>query len=234
MYPDGAPSQPRFSDTPLIPQAEPSANMHANGYSQPRSTNRQYAEPAGPPYRSTTRSSTRSGDHTGSDNESILSAEKLQELLKSKAVLPAVAVALLLLNHHDTLFGWLRGVGFIDTIALLCLGASAYLTGPLIVAKLTPTFAPTASPTAAGLPGLADNIAKLSSAVQRLQRDPEPKRWLDMYYNMASDIDSLLQETVQLRKAMQSLQDRPPPGSSRDKSGWKRINSSFSKSEKGR
>ena len=233
MYADGAPGQPRFSDKPLIPQAEPSASMHANGYSHSQSANRQYAQPAGPPYRSTTRSSIRSEGNNGSNDDSILSAEKLQELLQSKAVLPAVAAALLLLNHHDTLFGWLRGVGFIDTIALVCLGASAYLTGPLIVAKLTSTFTPTASP-AAGLPGLADNVAKLSAAVHRLQRDPEPKRWLDMYYNMASDIDNLLQETTQLRKAMQSLQDRPPPDNSRDKSGWKRMNSSFSKSEKGR
>ena len=232
MYRDSASGQPRFSDQPLLPQAATSANTFQNEYGQPTSDRqpaRRAVQANGPATRPPARQPQAS---TSTDHDSLLSGDLLQQILSSSAVLPAIAAALLLLNHHDTILGWLRGCGFIDTVALLCLGISAYLTAPSLYASLTSAIAPTATP-ALRVPELADNVAKLASAAQQLQQDPEPKRWLDIYYNMASDIDNLLQEMVQLRKTMQSLQERSQQEPIKDKAGWKRLNS-FSKSEKGR
>ena len=232
MYQDSASGQPRFSDQPLIPQAAAPLNTFEDSYTQPRSNAQPVRRPveANGPVKNLPARPPQANPSTHQEN--LLNGDMVQQMLSSRALLPAVAASLLLLNHHDAGLGWLRGFGFIDTIALVCLGISAYLTGPGLYASLTSAVAPSTQP-ALQVSGLADNVAKLASAAQLLQRDPEPKRWLDMYYNMASDVDNLLQEMVQLRKTMQSLQEHSQLEPVKEKAGWKRLNS-FSKSERGR
>ena len=70
---------------------------------------------------------------------------------------------------------------------------------------------------------MADNIATLSSTVKRIQQDPAPRHWLDMYYNMVSDIDNLLQELTQLRKLMAAMHNDNEP--LKEKTAWMRKGS---------
>ena len=71
---------------------------------------------------------------------------------------------------------------------------------------------------------MADNIVTLSSTVDLVQRDPAPKHWLDMYYNMVSDIDNLLQEMIQLRKLMSDMHSDVEHV--KDKTAWMRFQKS--------
>lgn len=232
MYAESGSGQPQFSDKPLITSQQPPANGFEPSHAQQRPTDNPPSRLTSHTYRARRTSTRKPAASVSSSDDSLLNNELVQQVLASGAVLPVIAAVLLLLNHHDTLFGWLRAVGFTDTIAILCLGASAYLIGPSLYAKLSSAITPAATPTIR-LNELAENVAKLASAVQYVQQNPEPKRWLDMYYNLASDVDHLLQETVQLRKTMQRIQDRGPPEPVKEKGGWKRL-SSFSQADKGK
>lgn len=135
---------------------------------------------------------------------SPVSTDKIRQLLSSSGALPAIAVILLMLNHYDVVYWFLKGLGFIDIIALSCLAFSAFLAAPKVVTVAIKAIR-TISTAVTRLPEMADNIVTMSSTVELVQRHPAPQHWLDMYYNMVSDIDNLLQEMVKLRKLMADM-----------------------------
>jgi hypothetical protein len=209
MYADNR-TGPRFSDTPLIQPAQPTGKTYrtsVGGQGGPR-----------PP-------ATGPAKHQ-SWVDTLLDTDQLQQFLVSAAALPAIAGVLLLLNHFSTVFRWLQGVGVIDIIAFSCLALSAVLAAPKVIT--TAVRAVTAfnalSTAVVRLPEMADNIAVLSSTVNQIQRDPAPRHWLDMYYNLVSDIDNLLQEMMQLRKIMSDTHSDADGESVKDKS-WRRKGS---------
>lgn len=214
MYAENGAAQPRYSDSPLIQTAQPARKSY-------RPMNGSHVGPARQPA------------NGPAEYESWIDADQLQQFLQhhsqqflaSSAALPAVAGVLLLLNHLSTVWGWLRGVGIIDTIALSCLAASAFLAAPTLLATIAPTVraVTTLSTAMVRLPEMADNIATLSSTVNRIQQDPAPRHWLDMYYNMVSDIDNLLQELTQLRKVMAAMHNDNEP--MKEKTTWMRKGS---------
>ena len=54
------------------------------------------------------------------------------------------------------------------------------------------------------LPGRAEQIVPQvwQTAMGLVTSEPAPKKWLDMYYNMVSDIDNLLQEMQKMNALM--------------------------------
>ncbi len=210
MYADNR-TGPRFSDTPLIQPAQPIGKIYKTSI----------GNQAGTPRPPTTGPAKKS-----SWVDTLLDTERLQLFVASAAALPAVAGVLLLLNHFSTVLRWLQGVGVIDTIALSCLAISAVLAAPkvIVVAVRAITAFNALSTAVVRLPEMADNIAVLSSTVNQIQRDPAPRHWLDMYYNVVSDIDNLLQEMMQLRKIMSDIHSDADGESVKDKS-WRRKGS---------
>ena len=177
-------SGPRFSDTPILQPAKPTGKVHRPVVA------RSEPKPRGP-------------WTVGQDNQ--LHARALQ-VLASGAALPAAAGILLLCNHYSEVWRLLRGVGIIDCIALSCLAISAILAAPQLVVLISRGLK-TVETAVVRLPEMADNIVTLSSTVDLVQCDPAPRHWLDMYYNMVSDIDNLLQEMIKLRKLMSDMHD---------------------------
>lgn len=210
MYADNR-TGPRFSDTPLIQPEQ------AIGKTYRTSVGGQAGSPRPP--------TTGPAKHK-SWVDTLLDTDQLQQFLASAAALPAIAGVLLLLNHFTTVFRWLHGVGVIDIIAFSCLAVSAVLAAPkvIIMAVRAVTAFNALSTAVVRLPEMADNIAALSSTVNQIQRAPAPRHWLDMYYNMVSDIDNLLQEMIQLRKVMSDIHSDADGESVKDKS-WRRKGS---------
>lgn len=210
MYADNR-TGPRFSDTPLIQPEQ------AIGKTYRSSVGGQAGSPRPP--------TTGPAKHK-SWVDTLLDTDQLQQFLASAAALPAIAGVLLLLNHFTTVFRWLQGVGVIDIIAFSCLAVSAGLAAPkvIIMAVRAVTAFNALSTAVVRLPEMADNIAALSSTVNQIQRAPAPRHWLDMYYNMVSDIDNLLQEMIQLRKVMSDIHSEADGESVKDKS-WRRKGS---------
>lgn len=210
MYADNR-TGPRFSDTPLIQPEQ------AIGKTYRTSVGGQAGSPRPP--------TTGPAKHK-SWVDTLLDTDQLQQFLASAAALPAIAGVLLLLNHFTTVFRWLQGVGVIDIIAFSCLAVSAVLAAPkvIIMAVRAVTAFNALSTAVVRLPEMADNIAALSSTVNQIQRAPAPRHWLDMYYNMVSDIDNLLQEMIQLRKVMSDIHSDADGESVKDKS-WRRKGS---------
>lgn len=210
MYADNR-TGPRFSDTPLIQPAQPTGKTYRTSVEGQAGTPRSSA--TGP------------AEHQ-SWVDTLLDTDQLQQFLASAAALPAIAGVLLLLNHFSTIFRWLQGVGVIDIIAFSCLAVSAVLAAPkvIVMAVRAVTALNALSTAVVRLPEMADHIAVLSSTVNQIQRNPAPRHWLDMYYNMASDIDNLLQEMMQLRKVMSDSHIDADGESVKDKS-WRRKGS---------
>lgn len=210
MYADNR-TGPRFSDTPLIQPEQ------AIGKTYRTSVGGQAGSPRPP--------TTGPAKHK-SWVDTLLDTDQLQQFLASAAALPAIAGVLLLLNHFTTVFRWLQGVGVIDIIAFSCLAVSAVLAAPkvIIMAVRAVTAFNALSTAVVRLPEMAGNIAALSSTVNQIQRAPAPRHWLDMYYNMVSDIDNLLQEMIQLRKVMSDIHSDADGESVKDKS-WRRKGS---------
>ncbi|DBA87324.1 TPA: hypothetical protein ACH3X1_004380 [Trebouxia sp. C0004] len=210
MYADNK-TGPRFSDTPLIQPAQPTGKAY-------RTTIGDQAGAPRPP-------ATSPAEHR-SWVDTLLDTDQLQQFLASSAALPAVAGVLLLLSHFSTIFRWLQGVSVIDIIAFSCLAVSAVLAAPKVIIMVVRavTAFNALSTAVVRLPEMADNIAVLSSTVNQIQRDPAPRHWLDMYYNMVSDIDNLLQETMQLRKVMSDIHSDADGESVKDKT-WRRKGS---------
>ncbi|DBA70640.1 TPA: hypothetical protein ACH3X2_012023 [Trebouxia sp. C0005] len=210
MYADNR-TGPRFSDTPLIQPAQPIGKTYRTSV----------GAQAGTP----TPSTTGPAPHQ-SWVDTLLDTDQLQQFLASAAALPAIAGVLLLLNHLSAVFRFLQGVGIIDIIAFSCLAVSAVLAAPkvIIIAVRAVTAFNALSTAVVRLPEMADNIAVLSSTVSQIKRDPSPRHWLDMYYNMVSDIDNLLQEMIQLRKVMSDFHSDADGESVKDKS-WRRKGS---------
>ena len=210
MYADNR-TGPRFSDTPLIQPEQ------AIGKTYRTSVGSQAGSP---------RPATTGPAKHKSWVDTLLDTDQLQQFLASAAALPAIAGVLLLLNHFTTVFRWLQGVGVIDIIAFSCLAVSAVLAAPkvIIMAVRAVTAFNALSTAVVRLPEMADNIAALSSTVNQIQRAPAPRHWLDMYYNMVSDIDNLLQEMIQLRKVMSDIHSDADGESVKDKS-WRRKGS---------
>ena len=210
MYADNR-TGPRFSDTPLIQPEQ------AIGKTYRTSVGGQAGSPRPP--------TTGPAKHK-SWVDTLLDTDQLQQFLASAAALPAIAGVLLLLNHFTTVFRWLQGVGVIDIIAFSCLAVSAVLAAPkvIIMAVRAVTAFNALSTAVVRLPEMADNFAALSSTVNQIQRAPAPRHWLDMYYNMVSDIDNLLQEMIQLRKVMSDIHSDADGESVKDKS-WRRKGS---------
>ena len=210
MYADNR-TGPRFSDTPLIQPAQPIGKTYRT------SVGGQAGAPRPP--------TTGPAKHQ-SWVDTFMDTDQLQQFLVSAAALPAIAGVLLLLNHFSTVLRWLQGIGVIDTIAFSCLAVSAVLAAPkvIVMAVRAITAFNALSTAVVRLPKMADNIAVLSSTVNQIQRDPAPRHWLDMYYNMVSDIDNLLQEMMQLRKIMSDIHSDADGESVKDKS-WRRKGS---------
>lgn len=142
------------------------------------------------------------------------------QLLASGAALPLAGGLLLLLNHYPAFCTLIRGLGVIDCIALLCLAVSAVLAAPPLMFKIIEGLK-TVRTAVVRLPEMADNIVVMSSTVELVQRDPAPRHWLDMYYNMVSDIDHLLQEMILLRKLMADMHSDVEHV--KDKTAWMRL-----------
>lgn len=177
-------SGPRFSDTPILQPAKATGKVHRPVVERP------LPRPQGP-------WTARQDGQLGS---------RVLEVLASGAALPAAAGILLLCNHYSEVWRLLRNVGIIDCVALSCLVISAVLAAPQFVVLISRGLR-TVQTAIVRLPEMADNIVTLSSTVDLVQRDPAPQHWLDMYYNMVSDIDNLLQEMVKLRKLMSDMHD---------------------------
>ena len=210
MYADNR-TGPRFSDTPVIQPAPPIGKTYRT------SVGGQAGAPRPP--------TTGPAKHK-SWVDTLMDTDQLQQFLVSAAALPAIAGVLLLLNHFSTVIRWLQGVGVIDTIAFSCLAVSAVLAAPkvIVLAVRAITAFNALSTAVVRIPEMADNIAVLSSTVHQIQRDPAPRHWLDMYYNMVSDIDNLLQEMMQLRKIMSEIHSDADGETVKDKS-WRRKGS---------
>lgn len=77
---------------------------------------------------------------------------------------------------------------------------------------------------------MADNIITMSSTVELVQRHPAPQHWLDMYYNMVSDIDNLLQEMIQMRALMADMHNDVEHV--KEKTAWMRLQKAHKNSKK--
>lgn len=77
-----------------------------------------------------------------------------------------------------------------------------------------------------GLPGRAEQIVPQvwRTATDLICSEPAPRKWLDMYYNMVSDIDNLLQEMIKLRSLMAAMHD--DVDYVKAKTAWMRFKSS--------
>ena len=177
MFAHNTPAPTIFSDTPLIQPTTPAGKVPRPAVVRQPSRRR------------------RGG---------LINSDRIQQFAAATAALPAIAGVLLLVNHCGTVWRWFRGVGVIDTIALSCLAVSALLAAPRVITATYTAFS-TLCTAVIRLPEMADNIVVLSSTVDLVLRDPAPRHWLDMYYNMVSDIDSLLQEMIQMRALMADL-----------------------------
>ncbi|KAL3140989.1 hypothetical protein ABBQ32_005507 [Trebouxia sp. C0010 RCD-2024] len=198
MHANSLSGQPTFSDTPLLQSGTPAGSLFKSVASTPPQKTRVHLA---------------AGHH-----DQLRST--ITQLLASGFALPLAALLLLLLNHHSTLWKLVQGLGFIDCIALSCLAVSAVVAAPPLMQK---TFEALKTVRAAvvRLPEMADNIVIMSSTVELVQQHPSPRHWLDMYYNMVSDIDNLLQEMVLLRKLMSDMHSDVEHV--KDKTAWMRL-----------
>ena len=191
------PGQPNFSDTPILQPAAPTKSPH--GSVRAPVPPKEHGFPAARQHHQL--------------------EPRIQQLLAPQAALPVAAGLLLLLNHYDAVWSLIRHVGVIDCIALSCLAMSVILAAPHLM--MLSTEASKASYTSfVRLPEMADNIATLSSAVRLVQQDPAPRHWLDMYYNLCSDVDNLLQEMSKVRKLM--AEKNTDAAHVKDKTAWMR------------
>lgn len=212
MYADNPPrqtnftGQPRFSNSPLIQPEKPSGKIVHRSVASGQQPRPQASSSAG-------------CEKSSAGYANLIDTDRIQQFLASAAVLPAIAGLLLFLNHYATVWRWISRLGIIDTIALSCLAFSACLAAPRLFTVVMKALSrlPTA---VARLPEMADNIATLSSTAKLVQQDPAPRHWLDMYYNMVSDIDNLLQEMIQLRKLIADMHNDVENG--KDKAAWGR------------
>ena len=190
------PGQPNFSDTPILQPATPTRRI--NG--------------------SVTAPDPQKKEGFPTTRQHYQLEPRLRQLLASQFALPIAAGLLLLCNHYAALWSLIRHVGVIDCIALSCLAVSIILAAPHL---MTLSAVPKASSTSLiRLPEMADNIATLSSAVRLVQQDPAPRHWMDMYYNLCSDVDNLLQEMTNLRKLMTEM--HTDVDHTKDKTAWMR------------
>ena len=173
------PRQPKFSDTPILQPATPTGRCRGS-------------ERAPVPQK----------EHGFPARQYYQLEPRIRQLLAPQAALPIAAGLLLLLNHYDAVWTLIRHVGVIDCIALSCLAMSVILAAPHLMVMLSAEGSNASHASSARLPEMADNIATLSSAVRLMQQDPAPRHWLDMYYNLCSDVDNLLQEMSKVRKLM--------------------------------
>ena len=198
MHANGLSGQPTFSDTPLLQPGTPTGPLYKSVASIPPQATRV---------------------HLAAGRHDQLRSRTTQ-LLASSAALPLAAVMLLLLNHHNALWRLVQGLGVVDCIALSCLAVSAVLAAPPLLKKGVEALK-TVRTAVVRLPEMADNIVIMSSTVELVQKHPSPSHWLDMYYNMVSDIDNLLQEMVLLRKLMADMHSDVEHV--KDKTAWMRL-----------
>ena len=191
------PGQPNFSDTPILQPATPTGRIHGSVRAP---LPRENGSPAA--------------------RQHYQLKPRMRQLLASQAALPIAAGLLFLLNHYAALWSLIRHIGVIDCIALSCLVLSVILAAPHLSIMLSAEASKTSHTSSVRLPEMADNIATLSSAVSLMQQDPAPRHWLDMYYNLCSDVDNLLQEMSNLRKTV--AEANTDVDHVKDKTAWKR------------
>lgn len=197
MHANSLSGQPTFSDTPLLQPGTPAGSSYKSASTPPQKPRTHLAVGHHDQLRST-----------------------VTQLLASGAALPLAAVLLLLLNHLGAVWKLVRGLGVIDCIALSCLAVSAIVAAPPVMKKIFEA-SKTVRAAVVRLPEMADNIVIMSSTVELVQQHPSPSHWLDMYYNMVSDIDNLLQEMVLLRKLMSDMHSDVEHV--KDKTAWMRL-----------
>lgn len=78
----------------------------------------------------------------------------------------------------------------------------------------------------ARLPGRAEQIVPQvwQTATNLITSEPAPRKWLDMYYNMVSDIDNLLQEMIKMNALMGDMHN--DIDYVKAKTAWMRLKSS--------
>ena len=177
------PGQPNFSDAPILQPATPTGRVQ--GSVRAPVPQKKYDFPAA--------------------RQRCQLKPRMRQLLASQAALPLAAGLLFLFNHYDAVWSLVQHIGVVDCIALSCLAMSAVLAAPHLRMMLSAEASKGSHTSIVRLPEMADNIATLSSAVRLMRQDPAPKHWLDMYYNLCSDVDNLLQEMSSLRKLMVEL-----------------------------
>lgn len=188
--------KPHFSDTPILQPATPAGRVHGS------------LRAPMPPQK-----------HSYSARQDNQLEARLRQLLAFKAALPIAAGLLLLFNHCDAIWSLIQHTGVIDCVALSCLAVSVILAAPQLV-KVSSEAWRVLRTSVVRLPEMADNIVTLSATVDLVQQDPAPRHWLDMYYNMCSDIDNLLQEMIVMRKLMADM--HTDVDHVKDKTAWMR------------
>ena len=118
--------------------------------------------------------------------------------------LPALAGLLLTLNHIGGFIRFLRSLGVIDCIAIICLVATAILAAQRCQVLLQKA----AQNLVVQVLEMTDSRAMLAKLTEIATLNPAPGRWLDMYYTMVDDIAGLHQENVKMRTIMSGCHHR--------------------------
>lgn len=179
----------RFSDTPIL--GEPTNGL--GQYPVPRSR-------AAPP------------DHTGRQYRTHVSGDLHRDwsygelgrhFTTSSSLLPLIACVLLIGNHIPSLWRLIQKLGTVDCIAIACLALYLLTMVPRCLSMALTSYNYFQS-AITRLPGRAEQIVPQvwQTAMGLVTSEPAPKKWLDMYYNMVSDIDNLLQEMQKMNALM--------------------------------
>lgn len=188
-------SSARFSDTPILggPTSGPRRDHAPNRYQ------------AAPPIHTGPRYSTHvSGHHQHEWSYSELG----RHFTTSSFRLPLVACILLIGNHLPGLWSLIRKLGTIDCVAVACLALYILTLVPRCLSMGMTSYNYIQS-AIARLPGRAEQIVPQvwQTATDLIVSEPAPRKWLDMYYNMVSDIDNLLQEMIKMNTLMRDMHD---------------------------